>query len=284
MLYKFVFFILFSVFVIVNIQCGGKTATASTVANGDKLLASAYSENLYYSEIQPLIQENMTPEDSLKIVNGTIQKWIRDRVMLHVVADRVKSTPEIDALVENYRNSLLLQQYRREKQAERPDTVITEAQFKAAYDTLGSTLANENTVVNADFVAIPAVWKDMAAFTKIWSNADDTKSLSDFCQKNAEGFFVNTWLSFDELAAKMPKGALQESSLAANKTFTIKKPDTHYYIRIRDLQKKGEVASLEASKKRLRAIILQERQTQGYTRLVEEAYQAELKAGRIELK
>jgi hypothetical protein len=66
--------------------------------------------------------------------------------------------------------------------------------------------------------------------------------------------------------------------------FTIKKADTHYYIRIRNVQKKGEVANFEAAKKRLRAIILQERQTQGYTRIVEEAYQAELKAGRIQLK
>ncbi len=277
------FFLIAFIFTLI-ISCGSKKTTDNTDAGGGKLLAAAYDEKLYFAEIQPLIQVNMTPEDSAKVVNGAVQKWVRERVMLHIVADKIKSTPEIDALVENYRNSLLLQQYKKEKQSEKPDTAISEAQFKAAYDTLGSALTNELTMVNADFVAIPAVWKDMAAFTKIWANADDTKALTEFCTKNADGFFVNNWLSFDELAAKLPKGALSESSLGANKTFTVKKPDTHYYIRIRDVQKKGEIAKYESSKNRLRSIILQQRQTQGYTKIIEEAYQSELKAGRIEVK
>lgn len=283
--YKFIFFLGGSLFFSLLIGCKGENKPQKAAADAtDKALATAYDETLYFLEVQPLLTENMTPEDSLKTVNGVVQKWLRDRAMLHVVADRVQATPEIEALVENYRKSLLLHQYRLEKEGEKPDTAISAEQFKAAYDTLGAALANNETMLLADFVAIPAVWKDMATFTKLWANAAETSALTEFCKKNADGFFVNTWLSYEDLAAKLPKNALPESGLAANKTWIIKKSDTHYYIRCREIQKKGDRASFEAAKTRLRAVIMQQRKTQNYTRLVEEAYQTELKARRIELK
>jgi hypothetical protein len=274
------------IFTITIISCGKDNASVQNTGTG-AVLATAYSENLYFDDIKPLVNANMTPEDSAKAVNGAVQKWLRDRVMLHTVADKVKTTPEIDALVEDYKNSLLLQRYRNELATEQPantDTTVTETELKTTYDSLKTIFKNEATMLQADFVAIPAAWKDMAAFTKIWAKADATTELQTFCTQNAEEYLVNKWLSFETLAAKMPKGALVESSLAANKTYTIKQPTTHYYIRVRQIQKKGETPDLDAARDRLKMIITQQRKSSLWDKAVESAYQAALKSGNILLK
>ena len=86
------------------------------------------------------------------------------------------------------------------------------------------------------------------------------------------------------LAAKMPKGALVESSLAANKTYTIKQPTTHYYIRIRQMQKKGETPDLNAASDRLKMIILQQRKSSLWDKAVESSYQNALKKSEISIR
>jgi hypothetical protein len=281
-----IFTLFIGIFLLFLAACGKKTASPVNTGTG-KILATAYQENLYFNDIKGLVAENMTPEDSAKAINGAVQKWLRDRVMLHTVADKVRSTPEIDALVEDYRNSLLLQRYRSELSTNEPqnvDTTIAEAELKTTYDSLKTAFKNEETMLEADFVAIPAAWKDMAAFTKLWAKPDATADLEAFCTQNAEEYLVNKWLSFETLAAKMPKGALQESAMAANKTYTIKQPTTHYYIRIRKMQKKGDTPDFEAARDRLKSVILQQRKGSLWDKAIENAYQTELKNGQIEIK
>jgi hypothetical protein len=261
--------------------------TGAATAAGSRVLATAYGETLYANDLAPLINDSMPPEDSARAVNGAVQKWLRDRVMLHTVADKVKSSPEIEQLVENYRNSLLLQRYREELAADKSpktDTAVAEADLHAAFDSLKTTFVNNVTQVNCTFVAIPARWKDLPQFEKLWADAKNDAALSDFCKKNAEEFIVNKWLSYDDLAAKLPKGALPESSLAANKKFTVKKADTYYYIRINEAQKKGETATYAAAHDRLKAIVLQQRTSSLWDKAVNAGYQAALKAGHIEIK
>ena len=268
--------------------CQTKPQSAAQInATGSPILAAAYGETLYAANLAPLINPNMTAEDSARAINGAIQKWLRDRVMLHTVADKVKPTPEIEQLVDNYRNSLLLQRYREELAADKApktDTAVAESDLRAAYDSLKTTFANNTTLLNVTFVAIPARWKSLPQFEKLWADAKNEAALADFCKTNAEEFFVNKWLSYEELAAKLPKGALQESSLAANKTLSLKKADTNFYIRINEAQKKGETATFAAARDRLKAIVLQQRESSLWDKAVNAAYHAELKAGRIEIK
>jgi hypothetical protein len=284
-------FLKFSIllFLIIQWTACGKSKPNAVVSNTGtgRILATAYGENLYYDNIGSLVSDNTTPEDSAKAINGAVQKWLRDRVMLHTVADKVKTTDEIEALVEDYRNSLLLQRYRAEMKIDNPepsDTVLSQAELMRAYDSLKTVLSNEQTMLQCDFVAIPAAWKDMPAFLKLWNNATNPTELETFCTQNAEAYSVNKWLSFENLAAKLPKGALQESSLGNGKTFSVKKPDTHYYIRVRNLQAKGQTPSFEAAESRVRTILLQQRKGSLWDKAVESAYQAELKAGHIEIK
>ena len=163
------------------------------------------------------------------------------------------------------------------------DTAIAPAQIKAAYDSLQEAFASPYTMVEADFLAVSTAWRDMPQVQKLWSDTKNPQNLEAFAQKNAEGFFVKKWLSLDELASKLPKGTLRESSLSPNKSFTAKSKEANYFIRINAMQKKGEKMSLEAATPQVKAVIIQKRKIAAWDAVVNATYQKELQAGRISL-
>ncbi|MBK9630364.1 MAG: hypothetical protein IPO62_04755 [Saprospiraceae bacterium] len=66
-----------------------------------------------FSSMMPLFE---TGEDSIRFLTQYSEKWLKDLSILEKAKMESTSTPEIDALVEDYKNSLLLTNMKKNNQ------------------------------------------------------------------------------------------------------------------------------------------------------------------------
>ena len=64
----------------------------NTVENDREPLARVYDKYLYTAEVEGLINENTSAEDSARIINEYIDNWIRQNLILKVAEDNLQST------------------------------------------------------------------------------------------------------------------------------------------------------------------------------------------------
>ncbi len=98
----------------------------------DVILAKVGSKTLYKSQVSELISEGTSPVDSTTIVNGFLQNWIREGLMILEAEKQVAADININKLVDDYRSSLLVYNFENKLIKEKLDTII-EAEEKQEY-------------------------------------------------------------------------------------------------------------------------------------------------------
>ncbi|MEG2071266.1 MAG: peptidyl-prolyl cis-trans isomerase, partial [Bacteroidales bacterium] len=78
----------------------------------DRIVAEVYHSKLYLSEVQAMIPDGVSEEDSIKFANRYIEDWIMEKVILHE-AEKTLSIQEknFDQDIERFKNSLLVNAY-----------------------------------------------------------------------------------------------------------------------------------------------------------------------------
>lgn len=111
-------------------QCSGHESPQQD----DKLLAQVYNKNLYLSELEGIVPEGVTKEDSALMVNAYVQRWIREQLLMYEAERNIPKDLDIDELVRNYRASLVRFNYEEQIIAQQLDSVISEPELKTFYE------------------------------------------------------------------------------------------------------------------------------------------------------
>ena len=74
------------------------------------------------------MNENISSEDSNIFVNLYTENWIRESILKAEAAKLASNSETIDKLTEEYRSSLIIQEFERSLLAQFPDTLVTKAE------------------------------------------------------------------------------------------------------------------------------------------------------------
>jgi len=100
----------------------------------DILLAQVGQNKLYYSQLDGMVTEEMTSQDSFLMTNAYVERWTREQVLLIEAERSLPSDIDVDALVEDYRRSLLRLNYEELILKTKLDSLITDAELEAFYE------------------------------------------------------------------------------------------------------------------------------------------------------
>ena len=89
-------------------SCSGKKVEQSM----SDFLVRVGDEYLTAAQVAQAVPAGLSPDDSTAFATGYIKQWIDTRLVSEYAATEVDMT-EIDRLTEEYRNSLILNEYRR---------------------------------------------------------------------------------------------------------------------------------------------------------------------------
>jgi hypothetical protein len=228
-------------------------------------IARVYDKYLYKDELNSLIPKGTAANDSIEITTAYINNWVRQELLLKQAEDNLdEANRDFSKRIEQYRNSLIIYTYESELVKQKLDTVVPISEIEGYYNENQDNFHLRENIVLASYVILK---KESGLATKmkslLQSNREaDKEKLQALCQENEADFRINdgTWISFAELARKIPLTVDdQQEFLSKNKFYEVKDSTALYFVAISAYKSKESISPLSFEIENIRTILLNKR-------------------------
>jgi hypothetical protein len=232
----------------------------------DKPIAKVYNSYLYKKDILKLLPKNISGKDSLLVVKSIVNNWATQEI-LRKRAEENLSRDENDSyikLVQDYKNSLLVNGYKERLIKQQLDTAITTDEITKYY-----RLNSKNFRLNEELIKIRYLHfgKDVLDQKEIIKQFKSNKYEDLISLENQELNFkaVNlndsTWIKVEDVLLKIPKFRENPKELLLKKTKFIQKEDSLglYLVAVKNVLKRNDIAPLNYITPTIKQMILHKR-------------------------
>lgn len=253
---------------------------------GDTLLAKAGHRELYLQEVVRLTPEGLAGDDSVEFVELYVDRWIKKQLKLQEAEELFSSSADdIDALVEEYRQSLLirkLDQYYVDRQV---DTTFTENEIQRYYNSHLGDFTLDRVLVKGRIMRFGEGYRQprkLMALMRAVAPAS-RKDLEDLCTKN--GFSLTEydgWVDFRTFLSNLPAVGARDYTplLSSSDVQQMRDDNSIYYFHITAVRRAGDPQPLEIARPTIRRILFNRRQSE----LIREREEEMLEKARAERK
>lgn len=253
------------------------------------LVARAGDKGLTWSQLQSLIPDNSTAEDSAMLAETYINGWLREQVVITTAEENLDpAKQDFTELIESYRKSLITYAYEQQLVSQKLDTNIAETEIAEYYRDNIENFQLKDYIVKVKFCAINSDHDQLKTLKKLFASEkpEDLVKWEQFCvENNASYYFMeDAWMLFSELLMKVPLQVYDvESFLKKNKNIEFEKDNNLYLLTITDYQLSGSASPLSFERNKIRALILNNRKTQLLSKMREDLYSEAVRKNEIEL-
>jgi hypothetical protein len=263
-------------------HCGNSKAPKE----GDKLLAQVYNKNLYLSELEGIVPEGITKEDTALIVSAYTQRWVREQLLMYEAERNIPQDLDIDELVRSYRASLVRFNFEEKIIASKLDSTISETELKTFYENNKDQFQLESTILKCLLLKLP-LQAPQAEINKLWysRNPGDENKLKAFAKQWASFALLDRqkWYKLEEVAALLPKGTLSSDNVGSRREGTLSDGDSRYYYRVLEVAQGKTTAPLDYVREQASKVILHKRKQELLEKWKEELYQKELRRENVKI-
>lgn len=232
----------------------------------DRLLATVYNKNLYLSDMEGMIPEGMSGEDSSLIITAFVRNWIREAALLHEAERNIPQGLDINQLVEDYKASLIKHNYENIVVNRLLDSTVTQAQLQEFYEKNKEQYQLEAPIIRCRFIKAPRNAPQLGQVQNWWnsSKVEDVSALAAWCRKNANVHHLqdSVWYKVEDIAAYMPGGTLTVDNVNNRRDFIQRDDNFMYFFKVLELVSRKEIAPLSYIQGQARKVILHKRKTQ----------------------
>lgn len=98
--------------------------------NGDRVVAAIYDKKLYQSDLQSVLYDGISVNDSIVRTKAFIDNWIRRQLLIHQAESNIpKSELDFSKQIEDYRNSLIIYKYETMLIEQNLDTIVSDEEI-----------------------------------------------------------------------------------------------------------------------------------------------------------
>ncbi len=259
--------------------CGVSCQKLPRIMGGDKIVASVDDKELRVSDLVGVIPSGLSPEDSISFVVRYAQKWILNSVKL-VEAEQVfaSSAPDIDKMVEEYRNSLMIKRLERHKINQDYNITESDEDIKAYYRENSDKFLLTKELVKGRILSFPKDTKDESALLKSMSELT-SKGVEDFksiCEKRGFNYaeLTGSWIEYTDFLNRLPivrEGSHSPNYMSKSGVQQLEDGEYKYYFQITDVKGLGEIEPIERVEETIRYILSNKNQAEFL-----QVYEAEL--------
>jgi hypothetical protein len=248
---------------------------------GDDVVAEAFGNKLYATEISKVIGDDLTYEDSVFITKEYINVWLSKQVLLNK-ADEILTVAEKDKTkaLEQYRLDLLTYEVLNKLANQELDTSIDEAELHEYYDNNVDEFELSQNILKIVFYKIPKSTEDADMLWSSFKAGDGSiiGTLKVLAKENGNYYDDDqSWVYFDDILKEIPINTYnQEHYLNNNKYIQLDDADMVYFIKILDFKIRSTISPFSMESGNIRDILIMKRQQKLVrsieTKLLEEAY------------
>ena len=227
-----------------------------------EIIAIVNTDKLFKEDLKDFLPRNISREDSLILVKSFIQDWAVKKLLLDAAANNntQESLKNINNLVQDYKESLLINNFKEALIKQQLDTIISDNEVEAYY-----LINNENFKLNEVLVKSRYLYfdasiinkKEIVKFFKS-EEIEDAEEL-ERQQLSFKMYQLNDsiWTELDKILLKLP---FSKEKLLKKSKF-IQKQDSLglYLVAIKDVLRRNDIAPLSYIKPTIKEMILHKR-------------------------
>ena len=241
-------------------------------SDSSPLVATVYGHELHRSDLEGLVGEGVSSEDSAAIISNYVEQWIRQTFILTKAEKNINDN--FDRQLQDYKNSLLTYAYEQQIINQLLDTNISNEQIAEYYEQHRGDFHLKNAIVKAVYVMAPTKSPVLPKLKKIISQSNfdesDIVELEETATRNGmTGHYdADSWMPFYTLQGAVPITTYNENLyLKQNRTIVLNDDNTTYLVRILDYKVGDEISPLELQAENIRSILLNHRKLDILNRL-----------------
>ncbi len=259
----------------------------SSTPDEDVLLARVYSQELYLSELKDMIPPQLSPEDSLEMLEAFVNRWVREAVLMEEAERAIPKDLNIDKLVRDYRASLIRHNYEKRLVEQKLDSVVTPAEVQAFYQQSKEQFRLEEPVLRCHFIKAPLSAPRLQEADVWWATRDSVswEKLKMWAQRYAHVALLadSSWYKYSEIVASLPPDMVHEDDPSRNEAFVRDEEGYRYYFRLLEWYPAGEIPPVAYVRDKVIRTILHRRKQKLLDEVREQMYQKALRHNDVQI-
>ena len=228
---------------------------------------------LYEEDIESLITENTSTEDSTLIVSNFINRWATQQILIDQAKINLPETQleDYEKLVRDYKNDLLTEAYKNTIVSRQLDSTIAESEYNKYYEQNKEIFKLNEELIKIRYIHLDENYSNLSQTRTILGrfNSQDKEVLDSLSiQFKAFNFNDSIWVKKQALIQALPvlrtagPGVLKKSNFAQ-----IQDSLGVYLVKIEDVLEPNDIAPLSHVRPTIREIILNKRKLELIKRL-----------------
>ena len=236
-------------------------AVQSFIHDGE-VVAKLGNHKLYRSELEALIPNGISKEDSTNLASLYINSWATDKAFQDIAEQKLsKEEKDVSKELEAYRQSLLRYRYEQRYISERLDTAVSSKEINDYFASHKENFKLERPLVRARYMKIAKDSPNLQKIKKLMSsdNVDDVVAADSLAFNSAQRYVdcSGTWIDAATLAGDFGLDYVEMLSKKNGKFIEIKDGDGFLLVAfVADMVKAGEIPPEEFCEERIKDIII----------------------------
>ncbi|WP_426430821.1 peptidyl-prolyl cis-trans isomerase [Winogradskyella sp. HB-48] len=221
---------------------------------------------LYKEDVADLVPEGTSKEDSLIIVNGYINRWARqlllmDGALLNLSEEKQQ---EFSKLVEQYKSDLYTKAYLEALVKKNIDTIVNVDEAEVFYQANKESFKLNDDLLQLRYISLPLNPINLDTITKRFKRYEPKdKRYLDSISLQFKSYSLNDslWVKFSQVVGKVPV-LTQESKdqlLKKSNFLQLKDSINLYLMHVNDIRFQNDYAPIDYVNKSIKQIVINKR-------------------------
>ena len=254
-----------------------------------EIVARVGEAKLMMEELQKVIPNGISPDDSSLLAKQYISSWALDHVYMEVAENQLsESERDVSQELETYRRALLKYRYEQLFVNQRLDTLVSEEQINDFYEKNSERFVLKQAIVKARFMSLPADSPNLKMIQKKMESDDPADVMEADSMAYLSAFKFATWDDAWIDAATLAKefGTESSSVIATMKKGWVERTDTNNVkslAYILDITPSGKMAPVEYSAPFIKDMIISARKQTLLSTLEQDLMKDARESGKFEI-
>lgn len=249
---------------------------------GKTPLAEVDGNFLYKEDLQSVLPEGLSKDDSLLFAEHYIRNWAEDVLLYEKAQNNIPDNEMIDKLVDNYRKALIIHTYQQKLIEQELIKEIPEQELAQYYEEHKDLFKLDRPLMKGLFIKVPLTAPQLANVRKWYKteSQDAVDHLEKYSLQNAVNYdyFYDKWVKADDVLDLMP---LNRDALNQKGHVEMKDSAFYYFLNVSDYRRAGEEEPYEVAMPKVKDMLINLKQVDFMKNVKEDLYKQGVKRKKI---
>ena len=250
-------------------------------------VAEVLGQVLYLDEVEAVIPEDCTPDDSVQVAQDYVCQWIKEALLYDAASKNLMESEEIRTMVENYRRQLMVYEYQQQALVEKMEETVTDDDITAYYEQNKQRFPLSQSLIKGMYVRVPAKASYLTQVKDLFKKTDDATvdAIESLCLQKGLLYsnFTQEWMTMDLMMEQIPHDDNKNwaALLRTQKVLVSTDANFCYLLGIHQYLLPGQPEPLEYVSGRIRSILQNHNKTRFLHEMEDNMYEQALEKGLI---